>query len=63
MERIVSWALSRGIRRLFAEVSMTARPFLESMEFSVLVSQSIVRRGVVFENFRMSRDIDAEPTP
>jgi putative acetyltransferase len=61
-DRVLSWAMSRGIRRLRSEVSITARPFFESIRFRVLRQQVVERRGVSLRNFRMERDIDAEPS-
>jgi putative acetyltransferase len=58
---VISWAVSRGIRSLNAEVSITARAFFESMGFRV-VRQQLVERGCVsLPNFRMERLVDAEP--
>lgn len=56
IDRSVSWAVERGIRRLFADVSITARPFFESVGFCVTADQVVERRGVLFRNFRMERD-------
>jgi putative acetyltransferase len=53
--------MSRGIRHVRSEVSITARPFFESIGFRVLRQQVVERRGVSLRNFRMERDIDAEP--
>jgi putative acetyltransferase len=44
-----------GIARLFAEVSITARPFFESQGFVVLETQTVVVRGVKFLNYSMER--------
>jgi putative acetyltransferase len=59
-DRVVSWALSRGMCHLYSEVSITARPFFESVGFRVVSEQIVERRGVLLENFRMEKDIDAE---
>lgn len=61
-DRVISWAVTRGIRHLRSEVSVTARPFFESMGFRVVRQQMVERRGVSLQNFRMERDIDAEPS-
>lgn len=55
----LSWAISRGIRQLRADVSITARPFFERSGFRVVSEQTVERRGVTFRNFRMERTIDA----
>jgi GNAT superfamily N-acetyltransferase len=61
-DRAISWAVSRGIRHLCSEVSITARPFFESVGFRVVSEHVVERRGVSLQNFRMERDVDAEPT-
>jgi putative acetyltransferase len=60
-DRVISWAMSQAIRYLNAEVSITARPFFESMGFRVIRHQVIKRGGVSLRNFRMDRKIEAEP--
>ncbi len=57
-----------GIRLLFAEVSVTARKFFESMGFEVTVEQNNIVCGAVARNFRMQKRLDSgpdvrEPTP
>lgn len=52
---IVAEARQSGIERLFAEVSITARPFFTSQGFSVVAQQTVVARGVEFVNLRMER--------
>ncbi len=59
--RVISWAVSRGIRRVHSEVSVTAQPFFASVGFHVVREQTVERRGVSLHNFRMERDIFAEP--
>jgi len=54
-DKLCSWAERRGIRQLRAEVSISARPFFESMGFRIVKSQSIERRGVSLNNFLMGR--------
>jgi putative acetyltransferase len=60
IDRLILWASSRGIRLLYAEVSVTARPFFERMGFQIVRPQVVERRGVSFDNFRMERAIDAD---
>lgn len=55
----LSWAVSRGIRRLRSDVSITARPFFESSGFCVVSEQTVERRGITFRNFHMERVIEA----
>jgi putative acetyltransferase len=61
-DRVISWAVSRDIRQLHAAVSITARPFFERMGFHIVRKQLVERRGVSLQNFRMARNIEAEPS-
>ena len=60
-DRIISWALSRGMCHLYSEVSVTARPFFESVGFRVVREQIVERRGVLLQNFRMEKNIATKP--
>jgi putative acetyltransferase len=60
-DRVISWAVSRGIRHLRSEVSITARPFFERIGFRVVRQQVVERGDVSLQNFRMERIIDSEP--
>jgi putative acetyltransferase len=46
-----------GIGELFAEVSISARPFFERQGFEVRSPQLVTLRGVEFLNFRMAKRI------
>lgn len=46
-----------GMPRLFAEVSITARPFFERSGFIVLAEQEVMVRGVGLTNYKMERVI------
>jgi putative acetyltransferase len=48
-------ALAQGIPILFADVSLTARPFFEHRGFRVVREQQVVRRGVALTNFGMEK--------
>jgi putative acetyltransferase len=48
-------ALELSITRLFAEVSITAKPFFQRMGFSVVKQQEVVRRGETFVNYVMEK--------
>ena len=61
VDRVISWALSRRVGHLHSEVSVTARPFFESVGFRIVREQIVERRGISLQNFRMEKDIDAEP--
>jgi putative acetyltransferase len=56
-ERAASWASSRGLRRLEAQVSITARAFFERLGFRMLGPQLVERGGMSFRNFRMELDM------
>ncbi len=55
MAAIRSEAERLGVSRLFAEVSVTARPFFERHGFVVLAEQQVVVRDVAHVNYRMER--------
>ncbi len=57
---VINEAVRVGIRRLFAEVSVTARPFFERNGFVVLAEQEVAIQGMRLTNFRMERLL--EPT-
>jgi len=53
----VSWAASRGIHNLHADVSVTARPFFATEGFHVVREQRFECRGVRLRNFRMEASL------
>jgi len=55
MKAVVTSAQKQNITRIFAEVSITARPFFESNGFRVVKQQTIVRRGIELTNFVMEK--------
>jgi putative acetyltransferase len=55
MAAVRSEAERLGASRLFAEVSVTARPFFERHGFVVLAEQQVVVRDVALVNYRMER--------
>ncbi len=61
LDHAISWAAHHGIRRLSADVSITARPAFERAGFHELARQVVERRGVSLVNFRMAREVSAEP--
>ena len=61
LENLVAAAQRLGISRLFAEVSLTARPFFERNGFVVLKQQQVAVRDVLFTNFAMERQL-AQPS-
>ena len=50
-------ARSRGVRRLFTEASITARPFFATMGFVIIRDQIVEFRGALFKNYAMERYI------
>ncbi|MBA4191138.1 MAG: GNAT family N-acetyltransferase, partial [Planctomycetaceae bacterium] len=57
MKSLVAEAMRTNCQRLFAEVSITARPFFERHGFTVLAEQEVVVRGVALTNYRMERHL------
>ena len=56
---LYQWAetetLRLGVRRLFTEASINARPFFESMGFGVLREQDVEFCGLMFRNYAMEK--------
>lgn len=48
-------AKSRGIRRVYTEASLTARPFFERLGFQHVAEQTVSLRGESFVNHRMEK--------
>lgn len=55
MESLYEIAIQKEIKRIFAEVSITARPFFEKQGFTVTEEQTVVLRGVKFINYKMEK--------
>ncbi|MDN3701951.1 GNAT family N-acetyltransferase [Vibrio artabrorum] len=55
MSHVLSMAEQRGIRRLYSEVSITARPFYEYFGFKVVQTQEMEVRGQKLRNFVMEK--------
>lgn len=55
IEAVIAEGQRLGLPRLFAEVSITARPFFERTGFVVLAEQTVTVRGVGLTNCRMER--------
>ncbi|MBX9923175.1 MAG: GNAT family N-acetyltransferase [Rhabdochlamydiaceae bacterium] len=45
------------IHLIFAEVSITAKPFFEKWGFKVVTEQTIVRKSIELTNFKMERTV------
>ncbi|MEG5140338.1 MULTISPECIES: GNAT family N-acetyltransferase [unclassified Microcoleus] len=57
LTRIESKAQDLGLKKLFAEASITARAFFESQGFIVMRKQEVERREQKFINFVMEKNI------
>jgi putative acetyltransferase len=57
MYEIVYNAETMEINRIYAEVSITARPFFESRGFIVVKEQQVYIRGVALTNFIMEKTV------
>lgn len=55
LQRIEAAAREQGLKRIFTEASLTARPFFERHGFTVLAQQSVEKRGQSLTNFRMEK--------
>jgi putative acetyltransferase len=55
LTHIENTAKSRGINRLYAEVSITAKPFFQHWEFTIVREQEVERRGIKFKNYVMEK--------
>jgi putative acetyltransferase len=51
-------AIYLGIKRLFVEASITAKPFFLKMNFDHVQEQKVILRGIEFINYRMEKIID-----
>ncbi len=55
MAHVHAQAAQRGLRRLWAHVSLTAEPFFAAQGFGVEERQAVERAGVVLHNARMGK--------
>ncbi|MTJ47666.1 GNAT family N-acetyltransferase [Dolichospermum sp. UHCC 0259] len=55
LTHIENTAKSREIHRLYAEVSITAKPFFQHWEFTIVREQEVERRGIKFKNYVMEK--------
>lgn len=54
-QAIESKARELNVDRLFTEASITARPFFQSLGFTVIAAQEVSCRGKPFINYRMEK--------
>ena len=57
MQKIHDEAKKRDIRRLYSNVSITAKPFFMAKGFEVVKEQSVTIRGQVLKNFNMQKHL------
>ncbi|MDP1608467.1 MAG: GNAT family N-acetyltransferase [Chlamydiales bacterium] len=55
MSEIFIRAKSQNIDRIFAEVSITAKPFFERQGFIILSEQTVIKNGVGLTNYKMEK--------
>lgn len=55
LRQIEGQGASLGINRIFAEASITARPFFEHAGFRVIAPQTVAVKGASFLNYRMEK--------
>ena len=55
---VESAARRLGLKQIFTEASITARPFFERRGFQLIAQQVVLIRGVEFINYRMSKPLD-----
>lgn len=57
MKEILQRAQNNHIHLIYAEVSITAKPFFEKWGFRIVTQQTIVRKGIELTNFKMERTV------
>jgi N-acetylglutamate synthase-like GNAT family acetyltransferase len=57
LEQIEAKAKELGLKSIFTEASITAKPFFENQNFVVIKQQEVARRGQKFINFAMSKNL------
>lgn len=62
MREILIRAKRHNISPIFAEVSITAKPFFEKQGFVVITEQTIIRKGVELTNYKMERICNTSQT-
>jgi putative acetyltransferase len=55
MEAIYASAAQQGIERIFAEVSITAKPFFDRCGFNTVTEQTVERKGILLTNYKMEK--------
>lgn len=57
MKEILQRAKNNQNHRIFAEVSITAKPFFEKSGFRIITEQTVIKKGIELTNFKMEREI------
>jgi putative acetyltransferase len=57
LDTVERTAQERGLARLYAEASITARPVFERYGFCVITAQTVSRNGQDFTNYRMEKKL------
>ena len=60
LRRVEREAVLSGVSRLFAEASITAKPFFEAHGFALVKEQSVKRHGVELTNFVMEKELGSD---
>lgn len=55
MRRIFEEAQRQHIPRIFAEVSITAKPFFEKQGFTAICEQTVIKNDVALINYKMEK--------
>jgi putative acetyltransferase len=63
LDRLIGSAKAMGIRRLYAEVTMTAVPFFEKNGFGMIRKNTVLREGVQLRNYVMEKHLDPWSIP
>jgi putative acetyltransferase len=57
MHAIYEKASEWKVNRIFAEVSITAKPFFEKQGFIIVTEQTVIKRGVHLKNYKMEKKL------
>lgn len=55
LQSIINKAKANNISRIYADVSITAKPFFVAKDFIVVQEQQLEKRGFLFDNFKMEK--------
>ena len=57
MNHLINQARTKRIKKLFSEVSITAKPFFEYFKFRVAIKQEVEIRGIKIINYLMDNNL------